>query len=197
MTAMEVLEVMAWVVGIIVGVGAIVGVLVSWRKKLLSPFRQMVTVVNLFMGRILPLMLEGFEKRHLVPESTLARWTILMCDDILSTASPIRLSEEGGKLLEESGIRKLIDDSIDSLLSELEAEELDSLQDVQLACFCVLKATEDTAIAVPLKNYLYRNPGQDINTIFCAGSIYLGDRYLEKHPELLQNENLERKTRLT
>lgn len=70
----------------------------------------------------------------------------------------------------------------------MEQQKIRNLQDVEQQSFYVLKETEDDKIADPLKNYLYNNPTRNINTIFFVGSIYLRDKYLEKHPELLKNK---------
>lgn len=207
----RIIQVISGVIGIIVGVGAIIGVFIAWRKRLterlglftktatmlsehLEFFTRTATTLNSFLTKVMPSMLEGFEKKELVPKGTLREWASLTTENRFSVSSLRQLNEKGQKLLEESGMKKIIEDNVDNLLSRLEEEEVESPREVEMKSFYILKEIEDTKIATPIKDYLYDNLSEEINAIFLLGSIALRDKYLEKHSELLERQQSSKKS---
>lgn len=188
----RILRLTCYTSGSIVALGTIIGFILAWRRgwlRHLRPFTTMAKTVNNFVARMLPGLLDKFEEKGLAPSGALRQWTSIMSEDILSSNSPKQLNEKGEKLLEESGIKDIIEDHIDNFIEGLEKERLKTAHDIELRSFYLLKESENTDIAIPLKKYLYDNPHGDINTILLAGSIYLRNKYLEKHPELLEKKS--------
>lgn len=143
-----------------------------------------------FMDKVLPSILEGMEKKKIIESGTLKKWTEIIASDYALARSPKDLSEAGNRLLEESGVRKIVDDHLNQFIENLEKLNLKSAYDVEQKSFYILKGLEKSNISIPLKNFLYQNPtflGKPVsfNDIFFVGGLYLRDKYLEKHPELL------------
>jgi len=105
--------------------------------------------------------------------------------------SPTRLSVVGIKLLKESGGMKLIDENIDLFISSLKSTLPKTALDVENNSFEVLFKNSDTEMFREVKDFIYNNPvyeGTQINltSIVKISSIYLRDKYFEKHPDILE-----------
>jgi len=156
----------------IVGVGGIALFFFKGKFKTFKAIKTMVNTVNSFMEKILPDLLQGFEKKEFVPPGTLADWAKVVSAEKYSTASPKRLNKEGQRVLRDSGIREIIDTHLETFIENLEEENLESTLDLESKSFDILKSKERDKITIPLRYYLYDHSAEDIDTIFFVGSIY-------------------------
>lgn len=184
----KILQILAYSVTVLAGIGTIIGIIVAWRKRWfqqLKPFSKMANTVNIFMAEMLPSILEKFESKDLCPDGTLVKWVTLISKDKISISSPKILNEKGKKILEESGIKEIIDNNKSELIKKLKDKKIKNLLDIEKQSFYVLKSLEKREVFVPIKNYLYNNPDSYIEAILFVGSIYLRDKYFKEHPTLL------------
>ena len=149
----------------------------------------MANTANAFMKTILPDILQGFEEKGFTEKGTLANWTKIIGGEMSTIKSPAQLNEKGKQLLSDSGIKKAIDQNLTMLLEKLEQKKPQNLLDVEKYAFYVLRDEEDESVTNTLKNYLYNNPNETLNTVLFVGSIYFRNLYLQKHPELLEPTN--------
>ena len=190
----ETLRMTVYVGAIIVTFGSIILFLIGWKNRWLErlkPFKTMVGRANSFMDEILPSMMSTFETKGLAPEGTLAKWTTIVSQDVVSSKSPKFLTKSGEEFLEDTGMKNIIDENLTPLISTLEKEKLDNAFDVEERAFYVIKEFEDSRKSTRLKNYLYSHSNETMESIILVGSIYLRDKYLEKYPKLKVNENSE------
>lgn len=118
---------------------------------------------------------------------------------LLRKCSPYRLLYLGEQLLDRSGGRKCVDDNADVLVAEIEKRSPSAPLDVEDAALNVVRAFRDTPLFNDVKNFIYYSPQEieltdekgekversiHINLIFMLMSIYLRDKYFERHPEI-------------
>jgi hypothetical protein len=114
---------------------------------------------------------------------------------IASRKSPYTLTEAGEKFLELSGGKKCVDENIDYFISELRQTKPQTAYDVEINARAVLINNKGERFFNPIKDYVYVAPktinidGVDVNTSFVnvilSMELYLRDKYLELHPELI------------
>ncbi|MCK4257076.1 hypothetical protein KAX35_09320 [candidate division WOR-3 bacterium] len=66
------------IMGITIGALVILGIIIAWVKgwiKHFRPFIKMANSVNAFMDKVVPDLLEGFEKKEILPTGSLVDWT--------------------------------------------------------------------------------------------------------------------------
>lgn len=116
---------------------------------------------------------------------------ILLQRDFASSNSPRELNDEGERIFKQSRIQKIIDEKLDYLISEIEKLNPQTAYDAEKFTESVMDDLKnDTSIIESLKNGAYE-AGTDIDVVLFIGSIYLRDKYLEKHFELLKNGQTE------
>lgn len=188
------IELSSQIIILVVGIGAIIG-LVKGGYQTLKSIKTMANIVNSFMVKILPDILKGFEKEDIgiVPPGTLVDWTKTVSSEKYSTRSLKRLNKSGLQLLKDSGMQENIDTHLDTFIRELEKRKLETLLDLEDQSFYVLKNKEEEILTIPLKNYLYDHPAENMDIILFVGSVYLHEEYLKKHPEILENYKKPRK----
>ena len=86
----------------------------------------------------------------------------------------------------DSGLKKAVDQNVKTLLEKLEQKKPQNLLDVEKCAFYIIKDEEDESVTNTIKNYLYNNPDETINTVFFVGMVHLRDLYLKAHPEMLK-----------
>ncbi|MBU1260518.1 MAG: hypothetical protein KJ757_01555 [Planctomycetes bacterium] len=111
--------------------------------------------------------------------------------DIVAKESRRKISDRGGDILKKSGMQDYIKigyDELDKKMSKsLKSDEMiPSFLDVDEQAFAALndKINEDTIILRTLENYVFEHTGVDLYDILYAGSVYLANEFLQKHPEL-------------
>lgn len=151
-------------------------------------YKGMTIRANAYMQKIAPEVLKYLEDNSLVPDGTFGKCMAIATEDIILSQSPKRLTEEGERILRDSGIQKIIDSSLDGFISKLKKKHLKGPLELEEQCLYLLKNEKDEKATLRLENYLYNHPEYTINTILLVGSIYLRDKYLEKHSDILKEE---------
>jgi len=172
--------------GVVIFLIAIIGLSRGWFK-FIGNFNKTSKIINVFCNEVLPGYMEGCEKQGILPKGSLVRWTGIVANDYAPGNSPRELNEKGQAILEASGIKKIIDDNFPMFISSLERKDLKTALDIEEQSFYILLEEKDNKIMYPIKDYLYRHPDkEDIIPIFFTGSIYLRNKYKDKHPELFK-----------
>jgi hypothetical protein len=136
-----------------------------------------------------------------------SRWIIKfdnsMIDTFLPKKSPRNISEAGYELLKETCAQKTIDENLNFFTSEIEKQAPKTAYDVEERSLNVLLENTGREIFNRIKNYVYFNPeemefaGQkskiNFYVVLRVMSVYLRDKYFEKHPELIENVEFEEK----
>ena len=121
-----------------------------------------------------------------------------MIDKLARKASPLKMTPLGEILFQESFAKESMDKHMDYLLQELEQTDLPTAYDVENESLNLLLRNMSHEVFNPIKQYLYYSPevivlkdpesGEDkevtISMLYIVKlmSIYLRDKYLEKHP---------------
>ncbi|HEY4963862.1 MAG TPA: hypothetical protein VIH90_04165 [Candidatus Saccharimonadales bacterium] len=103
--------------------------------------------------------------------------------NFVKTESPMSLTDNGKQLLEDSGIKKFIDDNFDSLLAELQNTLSPkgndySAYDVHTIALDTVISHADDKDFLPVKDYAFKE-GSNLENIQLVGGIYLRDKCLE------------------
>ncbi len=116
---------------------------------------------------------------------------------LFRSQSPIQLTPAGSDLLSKFGGDIYIENSLNRLITLMEVQNFKSALDVQNHARVLLSDEVEKEDFVKIKNYIFNNPvykydDKDIQlnllTIISVMSIYLRDKYFEKHPELREVE---------
>lgn len=105
---------------------------------------------------------------------------------LFKAKSPLSLTDEGQKLLNDSGFKNIFENVKDELIKRFFEEINPKTQyDTQEKARQWMDdlSREDYKPFVPIKSYAFKT-GSDYAQILRAGSILLRDYYLEKHPEI-------------
>lgn len=130
----------------IVGIVGILAFFFRGRLKTLKAIKTMANTANSFMAKIVPDILQGFEKKEFIPKGTLADWAKIIGSEMCIIKSPRQLNERGEQLLNDSGIKKAIDQNLKMLLEKLERKKPQNLLDVEKYAFYVLRDEEDESV---------------------------------------------------
>lgn len=153
-------------------------------------YKSMATRTNAYMQDIAPEIFKYLEDNNSVPQGTFSKsMSVATKGYVIESASHKKLTEEGERLLQNSGIQKIIDSSLDNFIEALENKQLKSPLEVEEQSLYLLKNEneKDEKATLHLEKYLYNHPEYTKNTILLVGSIYLRDKYLEKHPDILND----------
>lgn len=111
----------------------------------------------------------------------------------IQSFSPVNLTKLGSNLLDKSGAKKVIDENFTEWAKLLESEELKTAYDVQTCASRIIAEKENSEAMVPLKDFAYKNPNfndvpLDFTDIQRVMVIYFRNLYLEKHPEITNDQ---------
>jgi hypothetical protein len=106
-----------------------------------------------------------------------------MDSKIYQSGSPLKLTDFGQKLVEESGFVTIFGEVRDDLVMKLEEKKPLTQYDVQEIARALMDELTKYSAFQPLKTYAFKN-GKDYQQILRAGAILLRDYYLEKHPKI-------------
>jgi len=106
--------------------------------------------------------------------------TLSGLDDLYyKTSSPRALTENGMRMIEESGLKEFIDNNTDELFKKIEATKPGTNYDIeQLSMDIMLMHSGDNRIN-KAKEIAYQR-GTDLNLMLLASGLYLRDLYLSK-----------------
>ena len=105
---------------------------------------------------------------------------------LMQKFGPYRLTEDGEKHLLASGGKACIDINLDFFILELEKANPKTAYDAEKEATNVLYDNSDKQFFNGIKDYVFLDPeGITLTATILAMSIYLRDKYFEKHPEIL------------
>ena len=125
-------------------------------------------------------------------------------DGLFRKFSPYTLTDAGLKLIEISGAKKCVDENIDFFADEIQKLKPKAALDVEDNALSVLNWNTSNEIFNQIKDFVYNAPkpyvisddnGNSVvleeaitlSVILLVTSIYLRDKYFEKHPEFLKD----------
>ncbi len=122
--------------------------------------------------------------------------------DLVRKCSPYMLTDLGKALLEATGGKACIDSNEGMWLSLLEQSEPQTAYDVEINALSILSDNTGLAVFNDIKNFLYNSPNViglktgageletqvNMRRILMIMSVYLRDRYFERHPEMDTSE---------
>lgn len=131
-------------------------------------------------------------------EEWILKMDINAMDDLVRKCSPYQLTEAGKIMLLKSEAKSCIDTNLDRLLQLLAETKSMTAYDVERNSLRVLSSLTEDSIFNDIKNFIYNSPASiDIETsegqkevpigmqrILMIMSIYLRDKYFERHTEL-------------
>ena len=97
--------------------------------------------------------------------------------DLGLKGSPYHPSEEGAKLLRDSGWNNIYKEIKEDIFSWIDEENHSTLYDVEKAAFYVLDKNKDDKRFNCLKDYIMNNPEKDLSAIFLVASWIIRDEY--------------------
>lgn len=105
-----------------------------------------------------------------------------------SSKSPITLNKLAKDVLKKSGGQSFVDSHLDVLTSGIEGGNPKSPFDVQQIAVSVVFNLMDSGDFSKIKDFIYQNPRYqskqvNLSTMINIISLYLRDKYFEKHPE--------------
>ena len=108
------------------------------------------------------------------------------------TKSPVQLTGLGEKLLNESGAKKAVDDNFDELEKKINEKNFKNAYDVQSYISRLVVKIDKRDFMIPVKNFVYKNPNYgnvelELVDVQRTMLVYLRDKYLEKHSEILKD----------
>ena len=106
-----------------------------------------------------------------------------------TAGSPLRPTDFGMKIVQDSGLSKIIQDKKLELLGELDNKMREykafSAYDVQEKAIELISQRPDSPLMQGVKNYAFEN-GIELEPILRVGGLLLRDEYLKQHPEVSQ-----------
>lgn len=120
-------------------------------------------------------------------------------DMLVRKCSPYKITTYGEELMTLSGARKCIDDNVDYFIRLIEEREPKVALDVEQYALSVLNENTKHEMFNDIKNYVFNSPASvtvkvndgppmditiKIESILMVMSIYLRDKYFQKHPEI-------------
>jgi hypothetical protein len=95
--------------------------------------------------------------------------------ELVYSESPVRLTEDGKRAIQESGFQRFYDANKRTLIDQIKKTNPKNLADLEEACKSVMLSLEDTLPNFHLlKQFAYSN-GEPISNILFAGAVALRD----------------------
>lgn len=104
--------------------------------------------------------------------------------NIAQSHSPLALTDDGWKLVKNSGAMDIYDAIKDELVAELELQAPRSQYDVQEKARWMMSQKFDDERFSQVEDWAYKN-GADLSQILRSLGLPLRDYYFEKHPEIV------------
>ena len=111
--------------------------------------------------------------------------------ELYKSQSPLKITDKGYKLLEQIGFKESIKNNQHQLIHIIDRMSPKSAFDVEQLSIGIIRfvmSDKDSSIFKKVEDYLYNNPNYNKPEYFKTAGLYLRDKYLEKHPELLPEE---------
>lgn len=107
--------------------------------------------------------------------------------NLIKQMSPLFIQPEGQKILEESGLKKIMEDSSckRQILKHIEDMNPSTKLDVEQKSIILFETIMQNDFMNPIKAYLYEHPSLRETYPTLAG-VYIRDQYLAEHLEIVQ-----------
>ncbi len=158
----------------------------SLDKKINSNFDSLKQTTHEIYNAVMELQKDANPLHPLSPKAI---------GDWATQNSPLELNPKGRSLADTSGVSKIVEDNLPSLMDRLERLKLKTAYDVQNKAFFELGSfvLQTPDIEKKLKDFVFNNPsfgGKNIGfpDVIFVGSLLLRNKYLEKHKELKGDE---------
>ena len=107
-----------------------------------------------------------------------------------ASLSPKKLTEQGYKLYQISGIQTVLENNLQYYIEKIEAFAPKTAWDTNNLAFNVIFNSKDEDFFIPVKDWAFNNPvfndeDIDMDDICYVASLQLRDAYFEKYPHLL------------
>lgn len=105
----------------------------------------------------------------------------------LQSYSPLQLTEEGQKLIEDLGFDKVFDEHQSDFCDYVASDNPRLKYDVELAAIKSIYALYESKDYMDfLKVFFYNNPNRSLKNVAPTLGIYIRDKYLSLHPEIVE-----------
>ncbi len=104
----------------------------------------------------------------------------------LKTMSPITLTEQGNKLIDELGFDEVLKNHKKDFFDFIDSENPKLKYDVETASIKSIYFLADKPYMEFLKVFLYNNPKRSMNDVAPTLGVYVRDEYLKGHQEITQ-----------
>lgn len=104
---------------------------------------------------------------------------------LVQAMSPLRITTEGQTKLDAIGFTAVYEANKGRFLAAIGDDAPRTKYDVEVSAQkCVLLLLTEPMFD-GIKGYLYQNPKEDMSVVVSVGGLYVRDRYLEAHPEII------------
>ena len=103
----------------------------------------------------------------------------------LQNYSPVQLTESGLQRVKDVGFEEIFKNNKKDFFNFINTEEVKTKYDVEIAAIKSITGLFDGEYFNPLKSYLYKNSNVDEKFLRTTLGIYVRDKYLEAHPEII------------
>lgn len=104
----------------------------------------------------------------------------------LQSYSPLQLTEEGKKLIKTVGFDKIFTDNQGDFYEFIDDEEPKLKYDVEQAAIKAVITFSGQDYMKPLKVFFYNNPKRNLQNVAPTLGVYVRDKYLEDHPDIVE-----------
>lgn len=104
----------------------------------------------------------------------------------LRASSPLQLTKEGNKLIEDIGFDNIFEKNKANFFDVINGENPKLKYDVELSSIKSIYALKDNPYMDFLKVFFYNNPDRTLENTAPTLGIYIRDMYLMEHPEITQ-----------
>lgn len=104
----------------------------------------------------------------------------------LQSFSPLQLTKEGKMLIEALKFDKIFKKHSQDFCEFIDGEEPKLKYDVELAAIKAIVALSDQDYMKLLKVFFYNNPTRNLQNVAPTLGVYVRDKYLKRHPEIIE-----------
>ncbi len=104
----------------------------------------------------------------------------------LQSFSPLNLTEQGSKYLEDIGFVNLFKENKENFFIFINKEEPKTKYDVEVAAIKSVFVLFHKEYFVPIKTHLYNTPTESFKSLSQVAGVYIRDEYFKEHPEITE-----------
>lgn len=120
----------------------------------------------------------------IISNALIAAGNVAWDGTLLKDYSPLTLTEEGRKYLEQTGFAQVFSDHQAIFLEAIAHEQPGTKYDVENLAVKSVFLNADADFMQPVKEYLYNNPKDNLPALAKVGGVLIRDAYLASHPEI-------------